>query len=51
MRRATKLLLGCAVIVIASIVGATDKGRNATVVGIWRGEFDNFARCDAKHHG
>jgi hypothetical protein len=47
MRHATNLLLGCAVIVIASVIevtgiGATDQGRNATVVGIWRGEFDSL---------
>jgi hypothetical protein len=47
MRHTTKLLPGCAVIVIASVIGvtgigATDQGRNATVVGIWRGEFESL---------
>jgi hypothetical protein len=36
------MLLACAVIVIASVVGATEKGSNAAVVGIWRGEFESL---------
>jgi hypothetical protein len=36
------LLLCFAVMVLASVVGATDKGRNAAIVGIWRGEWDNL---------
>jgi hypothetical protein len=42
MRHSTKLLIGCALIVIANVVGATDKPGNARVVGIWRGEFENL---------
>jgi hypothetical protein len=42
MRHSTKLLIACAFIVIASVVGATGKASNAAVVGIWRGEFENL---------
>jgi len=42
MRHSTNLLIGCALIVIASIVGATGKASNVAVVGIWRGELENL---------
>jgi hypothetical protein len=42
MRHSTNLLLGCALIVIAGIVGAKGKPSNAPVVGIWRGELENL---------
>jgi hypothetical protein len=42
MRHSTNLLIGCALIVIASAVAATGKASNAAVVGIWRGEFQNL---------
>jgi len=42
MRRPTNLLGLVVIIIVASVVAATDKGRNVAVVGIWRGELDNL---------
>jgi len=43
MRYPTKILACLALIVaIAAAVGANDKQANAAILGIWRGEMDNF---------
>ena len=42
MRNSTNLLVGVALIVIASVIGATGKSSDAAVLGIWRGEFENL---------
>src|ERR1051326_3359027 len=44
MRRSINLLLGfAAILVVAASVGATRKGANAAIVGVWRGEFENLS--------
>ena len=38
------MLLGfAAILVVAASVGATRKGANAAIVGVWRGEFENLS--------
>ncbi len=40
MRRITNVLLSFAV--ISAVVAASDRARNAAVVGVWQGELDNL---------
>jgi hypothetical protein len=42
MKRAINLLLGLAMFMIATAAATTDKNVNASITGIWRGEFENL---------
>jgi len=42
MKRAMNLLLGFAMFMIATAGAATDKNVNASITGVWRGEFEKL---------